>query len=164
MILKQRTENQPQIKKAPSEEQINTKTQDIALNGTLERQASDDNEESSIRIIDSADSVKLKTTNKQGSVGRTDTDLKIDIQLPIKVEKSLIKIVKFLTQYEIEEIQNYDMIYFIDLDPEYVKRKLRKQKTVKFDDDAGDYRLLVGEQIAYRYEIIDRYLKQYLLL
>ena len=125
MILKLKTENQSPINKVVSDEQTKSPSKDVTSNATWESQVAKNQDDSSIRVIESVDSTKHRTTSKHGSVGRTETDLKIDIELPIKVEKSLMKIMKFLTQYEIEEIQSYDMIYFIDLEPEYIRRKLK---------------------------------------
>eukprot|EP00826_Nyctotherus_ovalis_P059268 TRINITY_DN8222_c0_g3_i2.p1 TRINITY_DN8222_c0_g3~~TRINITY_DN8222_c0_g3_i2.p1 ORF type:complete len:546 (-),score=130.52 TRINITY_DN8222_c0_g3_i2:698-2335(-) len=53
-----------------------------------------------------------------------------------------------LTDHEKAEILDYDTIYFIGSDH-------RRFANDSFDDDNGDYKAYVGNQLAYRYEIID---------
>jgi hypothetical protein len=79
-----------------------------------------------------------------------------EIQFPIKVNKSLLALTQYLTRQEQEEIKKYSTIYYINLDPKAVRRKLRKEEDATYDDDNGDYILIAGEHIAYRYEILDR--------
>lgn len=82
---------------------------------------------------------------------------KAELQFPIKVNKSLLALTQYLTEREQEEIKKYTTIYYINLDPKAVRRKLRKESTASYDDENGDYILIAGEHIAYRYEILDRY-------
>lgn len=79
-----------------------------------------------------------------------------NINFPIKVDKSLLKLGNYLTQHEKNEIMQYETIYYINLDAKAVERKLNKQDEFQFDDDNNDYKLIVDEHIAYRYQIIDR--------
>ena len=61
-----------------------------------------------------------------------------------------------LTDYEKGEIIDYDSIYFIGSNNGYFKTQNgKKGREDNFDDDKGDYNAYVGDQIGYRYEIID---------
>ena len=67
-----------------------------------------------------------------------------------------MKLTTYLTKYERKEIFDYDTIYYINLNYKSVQKKLKREDTFSYDDDNWDYKLIVGEHIAYRYEIIDR--------
>lgn len=137
------------LKKAMSDEHICTKSQELSLKPSQEDLVSSKpvaESESKLSIIRSI-------SEKEESYKRTVTDL-LTIKLPVKVETSLLKLMKYLTKHEVREIQGYDTIYYINLDPLDIKHKL-KERHIEFDDENCDYILLKGEQIAYRYEIID---------
>ena len=95
MILKLKSEKPSSIKKASSEEQIKAQNQEILSNNSLDPPNPVSNNEDSSHKITETDSTKARTSSKYGSVGRTETDMKIDIELPVKVEKSLIKLMKY---------------------------------------------------------------------
>jgi len=62
-----------------------------------------------------------------------------------------------LTDYEKGEILDYKDIYFIGRSVlRKEKRNMKEgERNFGFDDDKGDYNAYVGEQVGYRYEIID---------
>ena len=73
------------------------------------------------------------------------------IQTPIKPETALKLFTSSLNTYESTEILNYPSIY-------YVGYGIKKNKTLTvnnfgFDDDKGDYKIIIGDHIEYRYEI-----------
>jgi hypothetical protein len=78
------------------------------------------------------------------------------MELPIKVDKMFLKCTNFLTKYETEEIKHYNVIYYINQEEKSIMKKLKREKSYNFDDDNGDYKLIVGEHVAYRYEITGR--------
>lgn len=51
-----------------------------------------------------------------------------------------------LSQWEVKEIREYPQIYFIG--------KSIKFKDPEFDNEAGDYKILIKDHLAYRYEIV----------
>ncbi|CAA90490.1 DYRK family cell polarity protein kinase Pom1 [Schizosaccharomyces pombe] len=62
-----------------------------------------------------------------------------------------------LTEYEQDEINNYDNIYFTGL-RNVDKRRSADENTSSnfgFDDERGDYKVVLGDHIAYRYEVVD---------
>lgn len=67
-----------------------------------------------------------------------------------------LKIFKeFLTPYEQGEILDYKSIYYIGIGATKVKNFMKDVDNYGFDDDKGDYKLMVADHIAYRYEIVD---------
>ena len=58
-----------------------------------------------------------------------------------------------LTDYEKAEILDYQDVYYIGKHCNKLKNKLTGQN-YGFDDERGDYYLVVGDHIAYRYEIL----------
>lgn len=80
----------------------------------------------------------------------------VKLELPIKVDKMFLKCTNLLTKYETEEIKHYNTIYYINQGEKLNRKRLKRDKSYNFDDDNGDYKLIVGEHVAYRYEIISR--------
>lgn len=76
------------------------------------------------------------------------------IEMPINAAKALKVCKDSLNLYEHGEILDYHSVYFIG-DPNCkIKPTASSRHNYGFDDDNGDYRLLVGDHIAYRYEIL----------
>lgn len=71
-------------------------------------------------------------------------------------EKGLPGLCIMLTQLEKQELEKYENVYYINTDNKAIKRKLRKEHMYDYDDANGDYKLIVGEHIDYRYEILGR--------
>ncbi|KAJ8655274.1 hypothetical protein O0I10_008962 [Lichtheimia ornata] len=64
---------------------------------------------------------------------------------------------QYLSEYERHELLDYDHIYFFG--PHARKVKGRPNDPVLnygYDDERGDYRLVVHDQLAYRYEVLER--------
>jgi dual specificity tyrosine-phosphorylation-regulated kinase 2/3/4 len=71
---------------------------------------------------------------------------------PITPELAIDRYVHFLTTYECSEIFGFPDIYFVGnrdnkIDPE-------PDDDYFFDDDSDNYRLIVGDHLAYRYEVL----------
>ena len=72
------------------------------------------------------------------------------VQIPINPETALKLFSHKLSSYEQLEINEYPEIYHIGAGA----NKLKPISGVfNFDDDKGDYKLFIGDHIAYRYEI-----------
>ena len=86
-----------------------------------------------------------------GNLRTKEKTIKIKKQPP-KFPLTPIQTLKYfssiLTNHEKAEILDYDTIYFIGND----HKRFAKDS---FDDDNGDYKAYVGNQLGYRYEIID---------
>ncbi|CAG9313193.1 unnamed protein product [Blepharisma stoltei] len=74
-----------------------------------------------------------------------------DINFPISAHECLKLLSQFLTDQERAEILEYQEIY-------YVGDEVSKLKNFnkKYDDEKGNYKISIGDHIAYRYEIIER--------
>ena len=73
------------------------------------------------------------------------------VKLPITNEAALKQYSSFLSPYESTEILSYPEIYY--LAHSITKIKLSTVNNYGFDDDKGDYKILLGDHLAYRYEI-----------
>ncbi|KAM0754666.1 kinase-like protein [Meredithblackwellia eburnea MCA 4105] len=63
---------------------------------------------------------------------------------------------RYLSEYEKEEIQEYEKIYFVG--PNCDKKPATKENPTNnygFDDERGDYLLVTHDHIRFRYEVID---------
>jgi dual specificity tyrosine-phosphorylation-regulated kinase 2/3/4 len=71
---------------------------------------------------------------------------------PISPEAALDRYGHFLTGYESSEISDFPEIYFVG----DISHKLETDPDdeLGFDDDTQNYRLVVGDHLAYRYEIL----------
>ncbi|CAG9314878.1 DYRK3_4 [Blepharisma stoltei] len=74
------------------------------------------------------------------------------LQLPITPGTALSKFQKYLTPYEQAEILSYKKIYFLGLGAKKISNI--NLKNYGYDDERGDYNLIIGDHIDYRYEII----------
>ena len=79
--------------------------------------------------------------------------MKRAIEFPISSSEAIDYFKESLTEIEIAEIQDYKEIYFIginlkknDIDPNL--------RNFGFDNDKGDYKINIGDNILYRYEIL----------
>ena len=60
---------------------------------------------------------------------------------------------KYLKGYEQAEILEYKNIYFLGLDASKVETNMIHGHNAGYDDEKGDYKLVTGDHIGYRYEI-----------
>ena len=73
------------------------------------------------------------------------------VKLPLTSESALKQFSSYLSPYESTEILSFAEIYF--LAHSIAKTKLSSVNNSGFDDDKGDYKIIIGDHIAYRYEI-----------
>ena len=74
-----------------------------------------------------------------------------NISLPITPETALRLFRKKLTLYEQSEIGTYESIYYLGNIVNKIKATM--VNNFGFDDDTGDYKIITGDHIAYRFEI-----------
>ena len=60
-----------------------------------------------------------------------------------------------LTDYEKTEILEFKEIYFLGLNAQKVKGSTLLPHNFGYDDDRGDYNVVVRDHIAYRYEVLE---------
>ena len=81
------------------------------------------------------------------------------VSFPLSAAKTIIHFGKYLSEYEESEILNYMVIYYInknsksDESPERVTKSTKKSKKSK--NDWREIKVAAGEQLWYRYEIIE---------
>jgi hypothetical protein len=88
---------------------------------------------------------------------KEEEDLKIDsTDFPLTAAKTIIHYGQLLSEYEESEILNYMVIYYINknLKSERSARTLKSNKKQK-KDPRGEIKVIKGEHLAYRYEIIE---------
>lgn len=68
--------------------------------------------------------------------------------------KALKLFMNQLSNYERGEILDYQDIYFLGLTSEKVYGSPKEEFNYGFDDDKGDYNVIVKDHIGYRYEIM----------
>lgn len=60
-----------------------------------------------------------------------------------------------LTDHEKGEILDYKLIYFLGLGAQKIKGSPLHPYNFGYDDDRGDYKVILGDHIAYRFEILE---------
>lgn len=60
-----------------------------------------------------------------------------------------------LTEYEKSEILDYKVCYFLGLGSEKIKGSKQQQYNYGYDDERGDYNVVLQDHIAYRFEVVD---------
>ncbi|CAI2376702.1 unnamed protein product [Moneuplotes crassus] len=100
-------------------------------------------------------SMRHRNTPSKITATKSDSDLKELLGFPLKVDSNMMVLGSLLTPQEIEELEHFDTLYYFNLDPQTIQKKLKRKEPIKYDDENLDYILKVGEHILYRYEIID---------
>ncbi|BGP14545.1 serine/threonine protein kinase, CMGC, dual-specificity [Rhodosporidiobolus nylandii] len=75
---------------------------------------------------------------------------------PLSPEDAVSLYSRYLAPYEKEEIQDYPKVYFVG--PNCDKKPATKEAPTNnfgYDDERGDYQLVMHDHIQYRYEVID---------
>ena len=73
-----------------------------------------------------------------------------------KVLKTVSQSKNFLSIHEQTEVAEYDEIYYLaKADQKYAPTKLERLVNNGFDDNEGYYRIVAGDQISYRFELIE---------
>ena len=80
-----------------------------------------------------------------------------ELKLPMEPRAVVFHFSKFLTDFEKQEILDYDIVYFIPTDPKKMKKIQQTPSGPEnngFDNDKQEYIVIQGGHIAYRYEIL----------
>mmetsp|Transcript_8230 Transcript_8230/g.8090 ORF Transcript_8230/g.8090 Transcript_8230/m.8090 type:complete len:273 (-) Transcript_8230:464-1282(-) len=78
------------------------------------------------------------------------------LKLPASPGTILKSFIKELTTYEQGEILGYHEIYYIGIGAKKTKPDPSSSSpNVGYDDERGDYNIVIGDHIAFRYEVID---------
>ncbi len=60
-----------------------------------------------------------------------------------------------LTDHEKGEILDYKLVYYLGLGSQKIKGSPLHPYNLGYDDDRGDYKVVLGDQIAYRFEVLE---------
>jgi dual specificity tyrosine-phosphorylation-regulated kinase 2/3/4 len=70
--------------------------------------------------------------------------------------KGLKTAAKYLTDFEMTEIDEFEQVYFLcDNDSKIKPSKLERLVNNGFDDEEGYYRIQTGDHIGYRFELLE---------
>ena len=72
----------------------------------------------------------------------------------MKAAKVLKLFMNKLTDYERGEILDYPEIYFLGIGANKVQGSPSNEHNYGYDDEKGDYKIVMGDHIGFRYEII----------
>lgn len=84
-------------------------------------------------------------------------DQALELQLPLSGAKVLKHYLKRpgLTEYEKSEILDYRQCYFLGIGASKIKGSRQQQYNFGYDDERGDYSVVLQDHIAYRFEVLD---------
>ena len=60
----------------------------------------------------------------------------------------------FLTRYERREMMDYDEVYFVGANSTKIDAPMPEAPNFGYDDDRGDYHVVKGDHVAFRYEVL----------
>lgn len=76
---------------------------------------------------------------------------------PMSSAKALLFMASALTDYEQGEILNYKVVYFLGKPgTAKIKGSVRSPHNHGYDDENGEYRVVIGDHIAFRYEVLSK--------
>lgn len=78
-----------------------------------------------------------------------------DLKFPITPAKALKFFMNELTDYEKGEILDYKNVYFLGIKADKIKGSPAHHYNCGFDDERGDYNVILKDHIAYRFEVIE---------
>ncbi|CDW76667.1 serine threonine protein kinase [Stylonychia lemnae] len=78
-----------------------------------------------------------------------------EVRYPISPGQALKLFLNNLTDYEKGEILNQKEVYFLGLNAQKIHGSPRLPHNYGYDDDRGDYQVVLRDHLAYRYEVLD---------
>ena len=76
-----------------------------------------------------------------------------EVHYPLTAGQALKRFMTQMTEYEQAEVLEYKQIYFLGLNATKLQPNLALANC-GFDDDRADYKVVLGDHIAYRYEVL----------
>eukprot|EP00347_Sterkiella_histriomuscorum_P009533 403340844 len=97
-----------------------------------------------------------QTANHQYSNPQSISKIDVDeVQYPITPGKALKLFLNNLTDYEKGEILDQKEVYFLGLNAQKIHGSPLQPHNYGYDDDRGDYIVVLKDHISYRYEVLD---------
>jgi dual specificity tyrosine-phosphorylation-regulated kinase 2/3/4 len=100
----------------------------------------------------------LQSSQSQSSLGSF-TPVKPSYKVPLTPAAALAisSLLNMLTPYEQSEILEFPNIYFVGSTREKIHGLPHSERNNGYDDERGDYRLVIGDHLEYRYEILSTF-------
>ena len=76
-------------------------------------------------------------------------------KFPMTAAQALKYFISEMNDHEASEILDYKTVYYLGQNSEKIKGSILKTPNYGYDDDQGDYKVVINDHIAYRYQIID---------
>ena len=76
-------------------------------------------------------------------------------KFPMTAAQALKYFMNEMNDHEAAEILDYKTVYYIGQNWEKIKGSILKTPNYGYDDEQGDYKVIINDHIAYRYQIID---------
>ena len=77
-------------------------------------------------------------------------------ELPMRPGQAIKHFKHLLNDFEKGEILGFKEIYFIGSTDQKINGSCLEEHNYGYDDEGGDYKVIIGDHIAYRYEILDK--------
>ena len=96
------------------------------------------------------------TERDELTLGMLSTSLTIQFPLPGKKVLNSSRANDYLSIHEKNEVAEYEEVYYLaKAEQKYQPTKLERLVNNGFDDNEGYYRIVSGDQISYRFELIE---------
>mmetsp|Transcript_7453 Transcript_7453/g.6716 ORF Transcript_7453/g.6716 Transcript_7453/m.6716 type:complete len:271 (-) Transcript_7453:144-956(-) len=119
-------------------------------------------QEAKTKNIEIAVSLSPKSNDKRSNDSRTHSKErpknlvpKEEVKFPLKPGQALKSCMSKLTDFEKGEILDYKMIYFIGSNAKKIKGSPAFPFNYGYDDDRGDYKVVIKDHIGYRFEVLE---------
>lgn len=76
-------------------------------------------------------------------------------KFPMSAAHALKYFIKEMNDHETGEILDYKTIYYLGQNAEKINGSILKTPNYGYDDENGDYKIVINDHVAYRYQIID---------
>lgn len=72
-------------------------------------------------------------------------------KFPMSAAQALKCFMNEMSEHETGEILDYKVVYYLGQNAEKIKGSILKDKNYGYDDESGDYKIVINDHIAYRY-------------
>nr|XP_056718294.1 dual specificity tyrosine-phosphorylation-regulated kinase 4 [Euleptes europaea] len=96
----------------------------------------------------------LPESSSKALSSKTDADKGHGLKLPLTAAEALKHFKNQLTLYEQREIKEYRELWYLGLGAKKIEGYTDAENNNSYDDDHGSYKKILGDHIAYRYEIL----------
>ncbi|XP_007435736.2 dual specificity tyrosine-phosphorylation-regulated kinase 4, partial [Python bivittatus] len=96
----------------------------------------------------------LSETIPRGLSSKSDMEKTHSVKLPLTSAEALKHFKNQLTLHEQREIKEYKELWFLGLGAKKIEGYIDAENSSSYDDDHGSYKKVLGDHMAYRYEIL----------